>query len=144
MDAVTVASSLPYPWPWDRRLSPARLALVAVGCQRAWADATSGAADVLAVVDVATAAVRAAGGLVVVVRHHRPSGSPRPHRLLRRPGEPGWGSVFVIQRGDLVVDCGGVDAFFGGSLDTELRCNGRDLLAVCGLGLETAVYSTMT
>jgi nicotinamidase-related amidase len=37
-----------------------------------------------------------------------------------------------------------VDAFFGSSLDADLRSLDRDTLVIGGLGLETVVYSTMT
>jgi nicotinamidase-related amidase len=51
--------------------------------------------------------------------------------------------VFDPALGDLVVGCTGMSGFAGGPLDLRLRALGLDQLAVGGLGLETAVYSTM-
>jgi nicotinamidase-related amidase len=138
-----VAGTAPYPWPWDGALSPARLALVVVGCQRWWAERTPGSAVALAAVERAAAAVRDVGGLVVLVRHGRPSGPGRRATLLPRPGEVGWELVVTPARGDVVVEATGIDAFYASSLDADLRSLDRDLLAMAGLGLETAVYSTM-
>lgn len=139
-----VDGTAPYPWPWDGRLEPSRLALVAVGCQRWWAERTSGAERALAALGRTASAVRDAGGLVVAVRHGRPTGGARRRSLLPRCGEARWEFATPGVRGDVVVEAMGVDAFFGGSLDTHLRSLGRDTLVLGGLGLETAVYSTMT
>ncbi|HYR62919.1 MAG TPA: isochorismatase family protein [Actinomycetota bacterium] len=139
-----VEGTAPYPWPWDGPLDPSRLALVAVGCQRWWADRTSEVERALAALDRTARAVRDAGGLVVLVRHGRPTGPARRRSLLPRPGEVGWEPVTTRVRGDVVVDASGVDAFFGSSLDADLRSLDRDTLAIGGLGFETAVYSTMT
>ena len=43
----------------------------------------------------------------------------------------------------MVVDCVGMSGFSGSALDGELRRRGIDRLAVGGLGLESAVYSTL-
>src|SRR5216683_1639554 len=139
-----VEGTAPYPWPWDGPLDPSRLALVAVGCQRWWADRTSEVERALAALDRTARAVRDTGGLVVLVRHGRPTGPARRRSLLPRPGEVGWEPVTTRVRGDVVVDASGVDAFFGSSLDADLRSLDRDTLAIGGLGFETAVYSTMT
>lgn len=139
-----VEGTAPYPWPWNGRLDPSRLALVAVGCQRWWADRTAGTAEALAALEHTASAVRAAGGLVVLVRHGRPSGPARRHSMLPRLGEVGWEPVTTRVRGDLSVEAAGFDAFFGSSLDADLRSLDRDTLVLGGLGLETAVYSTMT
>jgi nicotinamidase-related amidase len=117
---------------------------VAVGCQRWWADRTSGVERALAALGRTASAVRDAGGLVVAVRHGRPTGGARRRSLLPRPGEVGWEPVAPGVPGDLVVHALGIDAFYGGSLDADLRSLDRDTLVVGGLGLETAVYSTMT
>jgi biuret amidohydrolase len=143
VDDIVVEGTAPYPWPWDGRLDPSRLALVALGCQRWWADRTSGVEGALAALARTASAVRDAGGLVVAVRHGRPTGAARRRSLLPRPGEVGWEPVSPSVRGDLVVHALGVDAFFGGSLDADLRSLDRDTLVLGGLGLETAVYSTM-
>jgi len=141
---LVVEGTAPYSWPWDGRLDASRLALVAVGCQRWWAERTSGVERALAALGRAASAVRHAGGLVVAVRHGRPTGGTRRRSPLPRCGEVGWEFAASGVRGDVVVEAMGVDAFFGGSLDVHLRSLGRDTLVLGGLGLETAVYSTMT
>lgn len=144
MEGLVVQGTQPYPWPFHGRLDPSRLALVTVGCQRWWADRTTGTEAALAALERAAAAVRHAGGLVVAVRHGRPSG-PARHRIpLPRPGEVGWEPLSLRVRGDVLVDATGVDGFFGSSLDADLRSLDRDTLVIGGLGLESAVYSTMT
>lgn len=144
VENLVVDGTAPYPWPWDGRLDPSRLALVAVGCQRWWAERTSGAERALAALGRTASAVRHAGGLVVVVRHGRPTGGARRRSLLPRCGEVGWEFATSGVPGDAVIEAMGIDAFFGGSLDAHLRSLGRDTLVLGGLGLETAVYSTMT
>lgn len=139
-----VEGTRPYPWPWDGRLDPSRLALVAVGCQRWWADRTTGVDQALLALDRTAWAVREAGGLVVAVRHGRPTGPARRRSLLPRPGEVAWEPMTPRVRGDVIVDAAGIDAFFGSSLDADLRSQDRDTIVIGGLGLETAVYSTMT
>src|SRR5439155_15632147 len=44
--------------------------------------------------------------------------------------------------GDVVVDAAGVNGFYGGPLDQELRSRGVDSLVLCGFGAEAAVSST--
>lgn len=125
-----VVGSRPYPWPYDGVLDPCRLALVVVGAQAWFWERTVGGGEVLERVEAAAKVVRDAGGLVVVLRHS----------LARQPG----GDLVVTPvAGDLVVGCSGMSGFSGGSLDGELRRRGVDRLAVGGLGLETALYSTL-
>jgi nicotinamidase-related amidase len=52
-------------------------------------------------------------------------------------------AVFEPSPDDLVVTCTGMSGFAGGPLDLRLRALARDHVAVGGLGLETAVYSTL-
>ena len=144
VEDLVVDGTAPYPWPWDGLLDPSRLTLVAVGCQRWWINRTSDPECALAALGRTASAVRDAGGLVVAVRHGRPNGGARRRSLLPGRGDVGWEPVTRGLRGDVVVDALGVDAFFGGSLDADLRSLGRDTLVFGGLGLETAVYSTMT
>ena len=146
-----VAGTEPYPWPYDGCLDAGRLALVAVGCQR-WglAAASRGgqAPGALEAVDGLAECLRPRGALVVFVRHGAPAG-PRPGAPGRAPrlpvrGSPAWQLVLRPRPLDLVVDAAGIDAFFGGSLEADLRSLGRDHLAIGGLGVETCLYSTMT
>lgn len=116
----------PYPWPYDAPLDPRRLALVVVGAQGWWAACTVDPGGALETVERTAKVVRDAGGSVVVVRR---AGADE---LLLEPAP-----------GDLVVDCTGMSGFSGGPLDQRLRALGCDHLAVGGLGLESAVYSTL-
>jgi hypothetical protein len=119
-------ATTPYPWPYDGGPDPARLALVVVGAQGWWAERTCAPAAALDSLERMAKLVRQAGGVVVVL--HRAGA-----------GEP----VFAAVTGDEVVDCTGMSGFAGGPLDLRLRALGRDQLAVGGLGLESAVYSTL-
>ena len=116
----------PYPWPYDGDLDPRRLALVVVGAQAWWASRTCDPAAALEAIRRTAKVVRDAGGAVVLVRR---AGS----------GE----AALEPEPSDIVVACTGMSAFAGGPLDRRLRALGCDHLAVGGLGLETAVYSTL-
>ena len=116
----------PYPWPYDGPLDFRRLALVVVGAQGWWAARTSDAAGALETIERTAKVVRDAGASVVVGR---------------RAGADEL--VFAPAPTDLVVECAGMSGFAGGALDLRLRALGCDHLAVGGLGLETAVYSTV-
>ena len=118
-------TTTPYPWPYDT-LDPRRLALLVVGAQGWWAARTSEPAVALEALERTAKVVRDAGGIVVVARR---AGADE--------------AVFATGAGDLVVDCTGMSGFSGGPLDQRLRALGIDHLAVGGLGLETAVYSTL-
>ena len=130
-----VAGSDPYPWPHDGRLDAGRVGLVVVGAQGWFAARTIDADEVLATLIRTAKVVRDVGGVVAVLRH---TAQPGPH-----PGEPGWDLVFPADDDDLVVDSAGMSGLYGGRLDIDLRRRGIDRLAVGGLGLETAVYSTL-
>jgi len=116
----------PYPWPYDGELDRRRLALLVVGAQEWWAGRTCEPDVALEVVERTAKVVRDAGGTVVVL-HRDGAGDP----------------LVSPAAGDLVVGCTGTSGFAGGPLDLRLRASGIDHLAVGGLGLETAVYSTM-
>jgi len=131
-----VHGTRPYPWPYDGILDPRRLALVVAGGQAWFSAHTVDTEEVLSNLRKAAKVVRDAGGVVVVL-HHSCAG-PGPHE-----GDHGGDLVVTIAAGDVVVDCVGMSGFSGSSLDGELRGRGIDRLAVGGLGLESAVYSTL-
>ena len=114
-----MGAAKPYPWPYDGTLELRRLALV---------------------IAAVAGAVRSGGGTVVHIRHsgfrRSPSGLP-PIR-----SDDGWELVGEPSPGDIVVDAAGVDGFYGGPLDQELRSRGVDTLVLCGFGAEAAVSST--
>jgi biuret amidohydrolase len=125
----------PYPWPHDGCLDARRVGLVVAGAQGWFAARTADADEALAALARTAKVVRDAGGVVVVVRHTTARGPG--------PGRPGWDLAFAPEQDDLVVDAAGMSGFYGSRLDVDLRRRGVDHLAVGGLGLETAVYSTI-
>ncbi|MGQ0678204.1 MAG: cysteine hydrolase [Actinomycetota bacterium] len=137
-------ASAPYPWPFDGRLEPARLALLAVGCQGWWAERTEESRNVLRAINTLAGVMRLQGGLVVFTRIAGVAGANG--RPARGPevGGPGWELLLRPEPGDFVVDTPGLNAFFASSLDHLLRSCRRDRLAIGGLGLETVLYSTVT
>jgi nicotinamidase-related amidase len=139
---VTVLASEPYPWPWDGRLDAGRLALVVAGVQR-WAVPLAGSAALCAALEQALQQARTLGALVVWTRHSAPRRPGRAPSVLPQVGETAWDLAITPRPGDVVIDAGGLDGFFGGSLDTRLRAEGRDLLAMAGAPLETVVHSTL-
>lgn len=138
--ATFVVGTTPYPWPYDGVLDGSRLALIVAGAQQFWLDRTDGAPAAIASIAVLADAVRARGGVVVVVRHashhDRPSVGPRA-------GDEAWALAITPVPGDHVLDAGGLDAFYGSRLDRVLRAAGCDRLLVAGLGLEGPVHSTL-
>jgi nicotinamidase-related amidase len=116
----------PYPWPYDGRCDARRLALVVAGAQDWWMARTVEPLVALEAMARAAKVVRDAGGAVVVLRH-------------AARGD----LAFDPEPGDVVVSCAGMSGFAGGPLDLRLRAVDVDRLAVGGLGLESAVYSTL-
>jgi biuret amidohydrolase len=138
-----VAETIPYPWPWDGQLEPMRLAMLVVGAQEWLAGRTRSHRKALDAAALAAHEVKTAEGVVLLLRHVRPWAAAHP-RVLPRRGEPGWQLAWPGATPDAVVEACGVSGFHGGSLDDVLRSLGRDRLVLAGLGLETAVYSTLT
>lgn len=140
-DARVVPDTIPYPWPWDERFDPTRLALVVTGVQRSYAEASTGVPAVLDRIEVLSTAVRRAGGIVCHVRHTSPWSAHHP--LLPPVGGSGWAPVVRPGPEDVLVGVGGHDGFCGGSLDLELRSRGRDLVVAVGLAAEVTVSGTV-
>ncbi len=126
-----VADTIPYAWPWDGALDPARLALVIAGADGQWFERSHDPVGVRDTIDELASRFRAVGGLVVHVRHAHgavdPVAQPTP----------------ATQPRDLIVTAAGIDGFFGSPLDTDLRHHRRDQLVLVGFGLEGPVHSTM-
>ncbi len=138
----TLTASLPYPWPYDGCLDPDRLALVVAGAQAGWMKASAGYGPVASCIATVRAALREAGALVVILHHSGPVGNrptPFPPEARSAGADPG----VMPAGGDIVVRAGGVDGFYGGPLDDELRSRGIDHLVFCGFGAEAAVDSTV-
>ena len=121
-----VTGTTPYPWPYDGDLGGPGTALLVV----LPVDVEPPAAT-----DPLAAAVRAAGGRVIVVR----TTAPAPGAL-RPPGIPSEAAAGVA---DLDLTAGGVDGFYASDLDLVLRTGRIRRLLLTGVGLETCVHSTM-
>ncbi|MEW6583894.1 MAG: isochorismatase family protein [Actinomycetota bacterium] len=124
-----VAGTRPYPWPFDGDLRAARVALVVAGAQDAWIARCHDPAAAASTLTGLAHDLRALGVLVVRVRQ----------ATVRGPADRAWPGVAW----DRDVVASGVDGFFGSPLDGVLRAERRDLLAMCGFGLEGPVHSTL-
>lgn len=137
--------SEPYPWPYDRgpgeAIDARRLAVVVAGWQPFWLERVAGPVD-LGVVLRAVDDLRAAGSVVLWVRHGAPGGSRRRPTHLPTVGSSGWELLSVPAEADVVVDTPGFDAFLVEWTDLELRRRGRDRLVMAGLGTEGPVSAT--
>lgn len=148
-----VSGTTPYPWPYDGDLGGARTALVVV------VPAGTGMVDgdLLAAVADLAGAVREVRGLVVLAVTAAP-GRPSSTRLAPAAEVEPSGAVAptgarvpAVVPDELVratgatrtVHAGGLDAFYGSDLDLVLRSRGIERLLLAGVGLETAVHSTM-
>ncbi len=134
-------------------LDPARCALVVLDLQRGIVSppaAPRSAAEVVGRAAELARALRAAGGLVVLVRVtpspdgqdalHPPSdvappGGPRP---------PDWAELApeLAGLGDLVITKRHWGAFYGTELDLQLRRRGMRTLVLCGISTTMGVEST--
>ena len=139
-----VAGTVPYAWPWDGDLDPARLALVVAGADSAWAARSQDAATVADRITPVAHLVRDIGGLVVHIAHDALNpGHPLPdaddgHDPASRARLP-----VIDPEADVTVVAGGIDGFFASTLDQVLRRASRDHLVVVGFGLEGPVHSTL-
>jgi biuret amidohydrolase len=140
--AIHVRGSDPYPWPYDGRLDPRRLALVVAGAQPAWVDRSVRVAGVTEVIDRVARAVRSAGGQVVFLRHLAPAGA-RPRPVPPPAGCRAGGLALHAEPDDTVVDAAGISGFYGSPLDAELRRRDVDQIVFAGFGAEAAVDSTL-
>ncbi len=135
---TTLAATAPYAWPYDGCLDASRLALVVAGAQVGWAARSQRADEVATVVLAVADELRRTGALTVALRH----GSSVKHRSPLPPvvGSDDWQLAIAS---DVVVDCAGVDGFYGGPLDDVLRSRGIDHIVFGGFGYEAAVDSTL-
>lgn len=145
--SVTVAGSTPYPWPFDGRLYVSNTALLVVEpCDVAavpGADTVSPGVDSL-VAELSTTMCQL-GGVVLSLR-------TAPHRSgpdLRVGGRK-WSVPHDCHTAGLEpapcvrrIQAHGFDGFSEGLLDRTLRDLGIRNLILCGIGLETAIHSTM-
>lgn len=127
--AVSVASSTPYPWPFDGDLAGPGTVVLVVQPAAPWPGQVDDA--VVASAAEVAAAVRAAGGDVVGVL----TAPPPSHAA----GPPTAG----LPTGSVTVEAAGVDGFYGSSLESRLRAGGARRLVLVGLGAETTIHSTM-
>lgn len=135
--------TVPYPWPYDGRLDGRRLALVICGAQRTLVAASAAAAAIEQRLIDAAAAVRAADGTVIWVRHGARQPPRRPTAWLPTRGTAGWQLTSSPEDGDEVVDAGGWDGCFGSDLAQLLGARGCDLAVLSGFASEITVDSTI-
>jgi nicotinamidase-related amidase len=136
-------------------LQPSRTALVAIDLQRgiaAGSTAPHSAAQVIAKAAEVAAALRTAGGTVVLV-HVMPSPDGRDglRPVTDAPaigGEqrpPDWAKFvpeMAPQPGDIVITKRQWGAFYGTELDLQLRRRGIDTILLCGISTNIGVEST--
>ncbi len=142
--AVHVASTTPYPWPYDGDLAGAAAALLVLAPAGSAAPTTDhGRGEPSGTIGRLAAAVRGGGGLVIAVT---------TASAALRPGRSGWpparelaaDALALLPEGaDEAVVAGGIDAFYGSDLDLLLRTRGVERLLLVGIGLETCIHSTM-
>jgi nicotinamidase-related amidase len=130
-----VEYTTPYPWPYHGELSRSRAALVVVGWNPTWWHRCHRPKLVVEPIGRLADAV----DHVVVVDHIEPRvGSSRASTT----SSPAGATPPTVPGADSIT-AAGIDGFFGGPLDTVLRAAHCDLILLVGLGLETAVHSTM-
>lgn len=145
--AARVAGSAPYPWPFDGGPAGGRAAVLAIAAQAGVAGALGLGGAPTSLLRLARRA-RAAGVPVVAIRAGRRPGAGRPlvpgRGLVPERGTPSWHLLPAVEEeASVVVDAAGIDGFYGGDLDLELRARGTTHLVIAGLGTETFVHSTL-
>ena len=140
----------------DLELEPARTALVVIDLQRgivAMPTAPRSSAEVVTRAVQLAAALRAAGGIVVLV-HVTPSPDGKdglrpvtdaPAQTGGRSLPPDWADFvpeLEPQAGDIVITKRQWGAFYGTELDLQLRRRGIDTIVLCGISTSIGVEST--
>ncbi len=134
----------------DLTLTPARTGLVAIDLQQGIVEAPTTphpASDVVAHTAAIAAALRAAGGTVVLVRV-TPSADgkdalhPETDMPLRQPGSAELVPDLGPESGDLVITKRQWGAFHGTELDLQLRRRGIDTILLAGISTNIGVEST--
>ena len=143
-----VASTVPYPWPYDGALDAARTALVIAGVQPGWmADSTDGE-KICAHIARLIPALQEVGVLVVCLSHVRPAHLPETAGPVRS-AVPVIGTAdataiaFPGAPADLSVVAQGIDGFYASPLEAQLRAAGRTHLLMAGFAAEITVDSTL-
>jgi nicotinamidase-related amidase len=139
----------------DLTLIPARTALVVIDLQRGIAGAPSAphpASDVVAHTAALAVALRAAGGIVVLVHGTRSADGkdglhPQTDTLLWQPGPrvADWAEIVPELGpvpGDLVITKRQWGAFYGTDLDLQLRRRGIDVILLTGIATNIGVETT--
>jgi hypothetical protein len=127
---MRLPQTLPYPWPYDGDVDPARVALLICGAHAPyWAPG-----DANDNIDRLITALATTDALTIATRHVPTSWPTRPS-----PAESGP----PLRIADVNIDCHGYDAMFASSLESELRMRGRTHLLLCGYGGEVTVDSTI-
>src|SRR4051794_25420701 len=131
-----VASSTPYPWPWNGELAGAGTAAVVVLPRGGWPPITEACTRAAQSV---VSAIAGAGGAVVAVTTAAPG-----RRSGGEPAEPGTGQLGRLAAdADALLAADGIDGFSGSALEGVLRARAVSRLVLVGAGLETCIHSTM-
>ena len=140
----------------ELELEPARTALVVIDLQNgivAMPTAPRSSAEVVTRAVQVAAALRAAGGIVVLV-HVTPSPDGKdglrpvtdtPAQAGGRSLPPDWAEFvpeLVPQAGDIIITKRQWGAFYGTELDLQLRRRGIDTIVLCGISTSIGVEST--
>ena len=139
----------------DLDITPSATALVVIDLQRgitAMGSAPHQPPDVIARVARIAAAVRTAGGTVVLVHVMRAADGKDGLRPITdgpaptaRPVPPDWAEFvpeMTPQPGDVVITKRQWGAFYGTDLDLQLRRRGIDTMILCGISTTIGVEST--
>lgn len=143
-----LASTNPYPWPYDGCLVGSRTALVVAGAQAGWLAASHGGDKICAHIASLIMALHEHGVLVVSLAHVRPAQLP-PRAGPGRAAVPLVGTteaapiVFPGAPVDLTVVAQGIDGFYASPLEAQLRAAGRTHLLMAGFASEITVDSTL-
>ncbi len=143
-----VASTNPYPWPYDGILRADRTALVIAGAQSGWFAASADPETVAACIARVITALRAKGVIVVGLSHVRSARLP----ITAGPGRAALPVIgtpeatpleFPGSTVDLAVVAQGIDGFYASPLEAQLRAAGRTHLLMAGFAAEITVDSTL-
>ena len=141
---VWVADTTPYPWPYDARLEPERLALLVIVPDGAAPGISPAAGDeAMAVIAGLAQSVTAFGASVLQVTTAGPV--LRAGHATDTDAAVGgtWTPPTALPFAATSMQSIGIDGFFGSRLDAVLRSTHITHLLLTGAPLETSVHSTM-
>jgi nicotinamidase-related amidase len=132
---IHVPSSTPYPWPWNGDLGGSGTAVAIIAPRNRIPEPQM---DVLTAIHDVVTAVKAIGGLAILV-------TTRPPSRKFDPGTSDFDPGFGLDPATLdhTVHADGIDGFCGSPLEGLLHSRGISRIVLVGAALETSVHSTM-